>query len=358
RAYPANYAIGNFDHDTGEYNITPQNALGHSGGVAVFEGVVIGVLSRRMKGDPLCRAVATHLFVGWLRDLLGDDFVLPPGDSGRSSEPPGEAYRNFVEKLRVNMQRMLADAVQAGIGINWHADPLVGFDLSRPEAEITRLMDDLTTATRKAAPAWPRADHIRLSMVKRHCRELMSELCKLAVNPANTRAQSLLAGAKAVGALEIACRFGGTGDIVYCALADLTHELEKKAKRADVAARNALHVEDLLAESPGLEARQTVLRKLWARLWPGDDIPARIDDANYGLLKARMARVGRQDKRRFFLTVPKSAGVPAAGDFDPLAADLQMAIVMRVEGECADLMIDECVLIDAVLGYLELLETA
>ncbi|MBL8481645.1 MAG: hypothetical protein JNJ60_05580, partial [Rhodocyclaceae bacterium] len=47
RAYPANYAIGNFDHDTGEYNITPQNALGHSGGVAVFEGVVIGVLSRR-----------------------------------------------------------------------------------------------------------------------------------------------------------------------------------------------------------------------------------------------------------------------------------------------------------------------
>lgn len=82
RSNPTNYSIANFDHRTGEYVLSPENAKGHSGGMVEVEGKLVGILSRRKATDPLCRAVAMHLLWHWLEIVLHDgaharDFILP-----------------------------------------------------------------------------------------------------------------------------------------------------------------------------------------------------------------------------------------------------------------------------------------
>jgi hypothetical protein len=78
RSTPTSYSIASFDHKTDEFVIIPENPRGHSGGIVEVDGQVIGLLSRRTTGDPLCRAVAMHKLRDWIETIFGRD---PDGNS-------------------------------------------------------------------------------------------------------------------------------------------------------------------------------------------------------------------------------------------------------------------------------------
>lgn len=91
-----NYSIGRFDHDTGEYILSPEDARGHSGGIVEVDGRAIGLLSRRKKEDPLCRAVAMHLLWPWLQGIIAGK----PADRGAISPPQGlNSCRDVVPRM-------------------------------------------------------------------------------------------------------------------------------------------------------------------------------------------------------------------------------------------------------------------
>jgi hypothetical protein len=52
RATFSNYSIGRFDHETGEYILAPEDALGHSGGIVEVDDRIVALLSRRKKDGP------------------------------------------------------------------------------------------------------------------------------------------------------------------------------------------------------------------------------------------------------------------------------------------------------------------
>ncbi|MBX3667683.1 MAG: trypsin-like peptidase domain-containing protein [Rhodocyclaceae bacterium] len=358
RAYPANYAIGNFDHDTGEYNITPQDALGHSGGVAVFEGVVIGVLSRRMKGDPLCRAVATHLFADWLQAILKDDFQPLQPAPAIPAKPSRGQYLEFVATIRARIRAMLQNPNLAEILRHWRPDPLDTYDAANPHREVLRLMDELQAATKILVPVWRRRKKEQVRDTKCLCRSLMSELAKLAVNRSDLASAAALSGDHSAHSMEIACQFAGTADVVYCSIADLSHDFERQENPTDLHATLAIHVNHhLLPHGEAIDARQEVLRKLWEKLMPLEVSPARIDGKNLLRVESEMRIAGRQDKKRFFIATPKSGDMSHGGSLRSVADDLHMSLVMYVDGQCAHLLVDEFDLIQTVLGYMRLLET-
>jgi tetratricopeptide (TPR) repeat protein len=63
----SNYSIGGYDEIHGEYELSPDNARGHSGGVVIWNGILVGLLFARAIDDPLCRAVAVHRLYPWIQ---------------------------------------------------------------------------------------------------------------------------------------------------------------------------------------------------------------------------------------------------------------------------------------------------
>ena len=50
----SSYSIGGYDEIHGEYELSPDNARGHSGGVVIWNGILVGLLFARAIDDPLC----------------------------------------------------------------------------------------------------------------------------------------------------------------------------------------------------------------------------------------------------------------------------------------------------------------
>jgi hypothetical protein len=358
RATASNYSIATFDHATGEYVITPENARGHSGGIVEVKGQVIGLLSRRKTDDPLCRAVAMHLLWPWIRDSLGE----PPAAS--AAAPPtavgavSAAYRALVEKVRVRVRERLQHPGTERLTRDWGADPLADFDFADPTGQLAILLDELFVATRNGIPDWRRRSERERTAIQADCRGLVSELVKLAVDPAADAAGRDLAAiaASPPERLHLACQFAGTAEAVYFALGDLPNLLERRVREPDIASALVVHFDDLLPPGEGEDRRQALLRKLWVRVM-GEEPPARVDGKREQQLLSRIRRHAVRDGRRYLLAANGPREWLAESEYSRWADGLHLGLVLHEAGECPYLLMEEPELIDAVREYLDLLET-
>ena len=352
----SNYSIGRFDQDTGEYIISPEDARGHSGGIVEVDGMVVGLLSRRKREDPLCRAVAVHLLSGWIQSCIGspatltDDRVTAP-PAGRASP----AYEALVEKVRLRIRDRLTHPGMDSLARSWGTDPLAAFYPGNTAGQLQELLDGLYRATESCRESWRRSGGDLLAAVKDECRALLSELVKLAVNPASGNADLGVVGAAAPENLYLACTYEGTADVIYCALWDLPHPLEPYAQDDGVVSRGAVHLNDLLPSGQGEDLRQEVLKKLWLMVMGGEP-PGRIDGRRYEQLVFRIEHQGKRDNKRYFVVAQSVDNPVVRNPYQYLTTGLRLGWALRTEGHCDYLLVDETALIDTAYEYLQLLE--
>jgi hypothetical protein len=355
---PDNYAIASFDHATGEYVIAPENARGSSGGVAEYQGRIIGLLSRRKKEEPLCRAVAMHLLWPWIESVVAG---APGATPGPMSPPPplvlSPAYRALVAEVRKRVRERLEYPGTADLVHHWGADPLAALAAGSPAAAVPErvrsLLYGLHRATVACLPAWQR-QRDGFTRIADDCRALLSDLVKLAVNPAADSDLAAIAAARPEQ-VHLTCQFGGTGDLVYCALADIPHLLTRRGSDRDIQSTNAIPLDDLLPSGTGGDQRQEILRKLWKLVMDGD-APGRIEGRDFDLLMARIRRKRDRDQCRYFITTVGPPDWCRASEHRRWADELHLGLVVHQDGDCCHLLLDEPDLIDTVREYLELLE--
>ena len=103
-----------FDNTSLEYEVTPHVAKGHSGGVVMHDNVVIGMVSRRVKDQPIGRVLSLHALAGWIKQVVGEapEVELPPAaleDATRS--PRGVAGLSH----RIGSIHLHVDGAQARV---------------------------------------------------------------------------------------------------------------------------------------------------------------------------------------------------------------------------------------------------
>ena len=356
RSTPTNYSIASHDHATGEYVLSPENAKGHSGGVVEVDGRIIGLLSRRTQDDPLCRAVAMHLLWPWLQSSIGDQKREPDSPPNVSEFSMTQAYRVLLQKVQVRVRDKLATSSAKELASLWNPDPLSGFDPDDPASQIQDLINGLHVATQAASAHWKQSSAAELAAIKQDCRYLLSELVKLAVSPAaGDMAMHTVADA-APEQLYLTCEYSGTAEVVYCALWDLPHLLDRQGRDFGVSGDGAIRLDDLLPSGQGEDLRQEIIRKLWTMVM-NEATPVRIDDRNYKRLVTRITRRHDRDNRVYLLVADAPHEGAVSQEYRQWAGQLHLGLALRGEGHCTHLLMDETELIDSAQEYLQLLET-
>lgn len=356
RSHPTNYAIANFDHGTGEYVISPENAKGHSGGMVEVDGRLVGVLSRRKQTDPLCRAVALHLLWPWISVCIGGAL-----DEGQTSVPvrrvatTSAEYVKLVAKVRAKLKELLQRPDLLALAENWWRDPLDGFDPARPTPQIMGLMKGLVQATKQAIPGWRGIPSDSQAKIREGCRVVFSELVKLAVNPDSPDADLAALADGSADHLYLACQYGGTAEAVYCALKGITHSLEPHDDQLDVKSSMAVHTHDYLPVGEDGDLRQEILKKLWIKVMVGD-VPSRIDGKHYNALVSSIHMSKELGEQQFILaaTGPREWG--DASNHKKAATDFHLGLVLHEEGQCPHLLLEEENLVAAIRNYLKTLK--
>jgi hypothetical protein len=138
--------ITSFDNSTLEYEVSPEVAKGHSGGIILHDNVVVALVSRRVKDQPIARVLALHALTSWIRQTvvnereddaskpepgpapIDDTRMSPPGVDGLSHRVgsihlhvDGAQARTFVEDL-VNRHK----AVGRDAELAWVVDSVPG----------------------------------------------------------------------------------------------------------------------------------------------------------------------------------------------------------------------------------------
>jgi hypothetical protein len=360
RTPPVSCSIASFDHVTGEYVLAPENARGSSGGVVEVRGQVVGLLSRRKTSDPLCRAVAIHLIASWIDVCLRSGEHPPPEPERSSPEPTLDpAYRDLLASVRKRVRDLLSGGSVSDLTLHWGSDPIAALAAEpaadRIPGQIAAHLDDLYKATRACSTAWRARPEEARRAIKKDCRALLSELTKLAVNRRLSPSDLADVAAAPPERLHLACQFGGTGDLVYCALADLPHLLAKGSEDRGVESELSVHLDERLPSGLGEDLRQEIMRKLWTLVMP-DPLPGRIDGKDLERLRSRIARHRDRDGRRYLLVAPGPREFCEEGDYRRWTDSLRLGLVLYENGRCQHLLLDEAEVIDRVREYLELVE--
>ncbi len=350
------YSIGGFDHATEEYILAPANAKGHSGGVVEVDEHIVGLLSRRKKDDPLCRAVPIHLLWPWIVAVLGDQ----PGVENKRVTvihgPASAGYHELVSRVRARVQKVLNLPEMKDLAAAWDSpDPLAGFDFDEPAGHLDNLMRALYRSTRSCIPEWQHLDEAKNNRVKRNCQRLWSELTKLSVDPGTDSAELRALADGSADHLYLACQYGGTAEAVYCAVRDLPLVFQKH-EGVDITSDISVHANDDLPHGEGEDLRQEVLRKLWVLLPIDEPLPGRIDGKHFEQLLSSI-RLHRDWNKKQFLLVAK--GPPKwcrDSNYRHVTDELHMGLVLWEEGEIKHLVIEEKEIIARVRHYETLLE--
>lgn len=357
-ASPPNYGIGNFDDGTGEYGLTPEDAHGHSGGIVVVEGRIIGLLSRRVERQPLCRAVALHLLWPWIVTCAPDLKAVqppPPRDVVAGGLSPA-----LLERVRERISKRLESPDLTNLARRWGTDPLAGFNPADPVPQLRDLFDDLRHATTECLPEWRRDRGQRqggLDDIRAHCRFLVTELVRLLVDARAAEIEPGPTNLKDPQRLHVVARYAGVADAVYFSYTELAHLLELQP--GDIASAQAVHVCDDIASNLGENERQDLLHRLWQRVMLGEASPGRIDAEAEGRLRSRIERhrTRKNDPTHYVLNAPGSRQALTATNWRGVADALGLGLVLHSDGTCPCLLLDDSDLIDTVREYLYLLET-
>ncbi len=356
RASLPNYAIGCFDHGTGEYVLNPDSAKGYSGGVVEVDGQIIGLLTRRTKDDPICRALALHLLAPWITNIVAKSAPNSPPPPVVPLPAITSAYLELLARVRNRVCEKLKNPGLEVLVKHWNKDPLEGFVPTAAAAQLQGLFNTLYRATEAGKVEWSRSNPPLLSNIKNDCRFLLSELSKLAVNPASGPAVLRSVADAPPEHLYLTCEYPGTAEMVYCALWDLPHLLSRHNKEIGVMDQGAVLLDDLLPSGQGEDLRQEIIKKLWLMVM-AEELPARIDSKLFQQLLARIKRHHERDKRVYLLVAPAPADRSDPTNYQNWARELHLGLTLRTDGQCTHLLMDETELIDSAREYLQLLET-
>ncbi|WP_295885711.1 serine protease [uncultured Thiohalocapsa sp.] len=355
-----NYSIGRYDERTSEYILSPDNAVGHSGGIVEVEGGIVGLLARRAKDDPLCRAVAMHRLWPWIEGVLTEQAAGAPRAQERSPEPAvvSAAYHQLVERVRKNVRDLLQRPEAEPLRRNWSDDPIARFDPTQPTDQVIAQIDALHVATEQTIPLWqarpiePVAD--ARTDRKGLCQTLITELVKLAVDPGLDYDVDALAGSPPAR-LKIASRYAVSGEIAYFALGDLLQQLRLQPDSDDIASAQSLCFVTDIAGGQGEDQYQELLRKLWMRVM-GEPDPGRLSDKQEDLLMGLIWNQSRRDRRRYLIVMPaEEQAFPALLD-RKWTGRVKPGILEHEPGQCRYLLAQEKELFALLYDYLRLLE--
>jgi hypothetical protein len=311
-AHPlGNYRIGRFADRDDEYILSPDIAIGHSGGMVEAEGAIVGMLCRRAKDDPLCRALAMHRLSPWIEGILGGYGGNSRRDPKPSNRPPvvSAEYRRLVERVRANVRNLLQRPDADLLRRNWSDDPIAGFDPARATEQVIAQVDALYIATEKTIPLWRARPSEALADARADrkglCQTLITELVKLAVDPGLAYDVDTLAGSSPAR-LKIASRYTVSSEIAYFALGDLLQQLELQADGVDIASAQSIHFVGDIAGGQGEDQYQELLRKLWVRVMKKPD-RGTLNDKQIDLLMGHIWHQSRLERRGYLI-------VTAAGE--------------------------------------------
>ncbi len=354
------HTIGSYDEEHDEYILSPRNAIGHSGGLVEVGGAIVGLLSRRAKDDPLCRAVAVHRLWPWLEARLSSEPAVLPSPSAPLPEPQviSAAYRHLVERVRKNVREILQKPEAELLRRNWSDDPVARFDPKRPTEQLIEQADALFLATKKTIALWqarpvePLAD--ARADRKGLCETLVTELVKLAVHPGLEYEIDALAGSPPAR-LKMASRYAFSGEIAYFALGDLLQQLRLRSDCGDITGAQSLYFISDIAGGQGEDLYQELLRKLWVLVMERPD-HGYLSVQEEQVLMGRIENHARRDRRRYLVVMPPGERtLPALLDRQ-WKGSVKPGILEHEPGECRYLLTQEQTLFTLLLDYLELLE--
>lgn len=202
--------------------------------------------------------------------------------------------------MRERGRKGLGKAAIERLADRWRPDPLADFDFSDPAGQLGDLLGELYNATRDSIVDWrlhaTSASADTGADIKRQCRGLASELLKLAMEPSAEGVEPGLADCPPER-LHVACRYAGTADAVYVALADQPHLFELcPGGKPDISSAFAVHFYTEIARGVGQDQLNELLRKIWVRVMDEAD-PGQIDAKRQRQLMARIQRHQRRDHR-------------------------------------------------------------
>ena len=318
-ALPEAHSVNHYDSDHGEFELTPQTAHGHSGGVAEVQGEIIALLSRRAVNQPIARAVSMHHLAAWFGWIVD---AIDPTKSGLSEEAEIAERILGAEVLH----RLAKDGTRE---LRTVAEPFPG-DVARLEhasgqERFEKLLVTLHKATEHCLDGWRSSGTQRREAIKDDCRFILGELIKLAVNRDRALDELRAILAATPDRLFIASRRAGSAAAVYCALNDIPLMLDqRKSDDVDIAGGSVIDL-GTLAIGVGSDAEHDAYVAAWLKI-VDEPQPVRFTDDTLESLQAALERyaVGR--------VWDKIKGAPVPQQFnDERLEDLQDAIAMERE---------------------------
>ncbi|MGB0128515.1 MAG: trypsin-like peptidase domain-containing protein [Rhodocyclaceae bacterium] len=349
-AKPANYAVSNYDSEHREYVVTPESAQGYSGGVVECGGRIVGLLNRRVQGEPLARAISIEALRPWIAWVVD----TPPELRG-GGEQTFEAFRALVGG------EILSRLANDGTSLlreqgRFAGEPTALTPLAR-SARFQKLIVSLHDATSACLDQWKTHSERRRQAIKDDCFVILGELIKLAVDKQLAQGDRVRVCAASPDRMFVACRKVGTAVAVYCALRDVPLVVTRAADGTDLAGRSIVNLGSL-AQGVGADAERDTYRAVWLAV-KGSPVPAQLDAQDF----VDILRDAIEMERELFGN-PSPLIVAEAppewlenGGLATAAGQLKIGLVLREADDCPLLVVTEARLINLICKYLTLLET-
>jgi hypothetical protein len=351
----ADYSVSNYADQDREYVLDKQTALGNSGGLLTVDGKAIGLLNRRVQGDPIARAIALAKLRPWI--ALAIDIPANPGATAAFGES-GE-YDVLESLLGQQVLSLLANEGTAelrrvgGFPNNWNL--LATLSLER---RFRALVVDLTQATEQCLGGWKMEGKAIPKKFANDCRLLLGELIKQAIDQSKPPEELAEFDPTVPDRVFVPCQRAGTAAAVFSYLKRYPLRIERyKADESDVDGGSIITLSHL-AQGVGTDAEQDVYQAAWLA-FKRTQPPMRLTPGNINDLKVDI-NIGIEDFGRepAFLVArgPRewlhSSGLTKASD------NLELGLVIHDAGsEYAFLAIPEQRLNGYLCRYIKLLES-
>lgn len=328
-----NYEIGGHDDKHQEWELSPETAQGHSGGVIAIDGEVVGLLFGRTPGQPLARAVCVHDLHDWLRALI-------PGWVCGSSR----LERQF-EEGRTRIDTLIQDR-PALAALPWSRDNLRPALLHKALADLRRALEMLVEgASRGVQPD--------LGAIREGGLALIGEVVELAFDR-----EALMAWARTQ---EIA-PFKSAGLAAICLVLARGHKVGITVdglSNHEFRTRRTAYVEEALTPGCGPDRWQDIGRQFYAQVFPQPQGDAALDKDALEDLKYRIEEATEDDGMPF-IVAGKADRLEQVGELQRLARHFSAQAAARTGQRSPDrppmLLIPEGKLLQSLLLCLEVIQ--
>lgn len=335
------------------------------GGVVEVAGWVVGLLSPSAPGEGPCRATDLAAATPWLDALpQAAGGAQPPQPAAAPAASPG--YRAHLDRARLRVAAALGRPGLGPLATAWGADPLSGFDPTRPDQAIRGLFRGFYKALHPEGACvaqWRRDPTPEARQAIRHsCRDLLAELAKLAVDPARPGAGPGTAR-KVDGAghprMHVHSRGPFTAETQLAAHYgfELPVRLTSAGGRVELEGAHAAYFHDDIAVGVGRDWGDALAAKLWALIPRLGPQPQAWGEPELSKLQAAIANDRELDEVHYRVVAPGRLEA-LTGPQATAAQGVGVPLVLYEGDGCPDLLCDEAVLQDLLTKCLLRLDEA